>query len=363
MRMRLANWTRLAVVVVVVAGTQTGCKSGWKMPGSDMFAWSKKPSESTLAGSSPSLAMPSGNPSGPVSPAQRNTPSPLVNNAANAGRSGSPYGATNASSPTFNLPPNNPIANMGGAGAAASSNGYTNGPYGMVANQPRPTGAPAKGGYGTPNSNFANNGYGTPNSSVANSSVANSGYGIPNSNVANSGYGATSNGYAPNAPAGYKPSGPTGYAQPNNAVASNPPSLPLAYGGGLPPGAGSSQAGMSAPSFANNSLQAMPAAYNAGPVNQMPPPLPVPNQSSMPNALPNSFQPSTPSVATQQINSAAPYRPGSVARTTGYDFSNQGPGGAVASSIPTMPPGMGLPPAISNTANGTPNGTPYGMNR
>ena len=330
MRMRLANWTRLAVVVLVVAGSQTGCKSGWKMPGSDMFAWSKKPSESTLAGSSPSLAMPSGNPSGPISPAQRNTPSPLANNAANAGRSGSPYGAANSSGPTFNMPPNNPIANMGGAGAAASSNGYTNGPYGMVSNQPRPNGAPAQGGYGS-----------------------------PNNNVANSGYGAPSNGYAPNAPAGFKPSGTTGYAPPTNAVAANPPSLPLAYGGGLPPGAGSPQAGMGAPSFANNSLQAMPATYNAGAVNQMPQPLPVPSQSSMPNA----FQPSMPSVATQQYNGAAPYRPGSVARTTGYDFSNQGPGGAVANSIPTMPPGMGLPPAVSNTANGMPNGTPYGMNR
>jgi hypothetical protein len=116
---------------------------------------------------------------------------------------------------------------------------------------------------------------------------------------------------------------------------------------------------MGAASFANNSLQAMPATYNAGAVNQMPQPLPVPSQSSMPNA----FQPSMPSVATQQYNGAAPYRPGSVARTTGYDFSNQGPGGAVANSIPTMPPGMGLPPAVSNTANGMPNGTPYGMNR
>lgn len=330
MRMRLANWTRLAVVVVVVAGTQTGCKSGWKMPGSDMFSWSKKPSEATLAGSSPSLAMPSGSPSGPVSPAQRNTPSPLASNAANAGRSGSPYGspngAANSSGPTFNMPPNNPIANMGGAGAAASSNGYTNGPYGMVGNQPRPNGAPAQGGYGT-----------------------------PNSNVANSGYGAPSNGYAPNAPAGFKPSGSTGYAPPTNVVAANPPSLPLAYGGGLPPGAGSPQAGMGAPAFANNSLQAMPATYNAGAVNQMPQPLPVPSQSSMPNALPNGFQPNMPSVATQQYNGAVPYRPGSVARTTGYDFSNQGPGGAVASSIPTMSPGMGLPPAIQNTANGTPN--------
>ena len=215
---------------------------------------------------------------------------------------------------------------MGGAGAAASSNGYTNGPYGMVGNQPRPNGAPAQGGYGA-----------------------------PNSSVANSGYGAPSNGYAPNASAGFKPSGPTGYAPPTNVVAANPPSLPLAYGGGLPPGAGSPQAAMGAPNIAMNPLQAMPATYNTGAVNQMPQPLPVPSQSSMPNALPNGFQPNMPSVATQQYNGAVPYRPGSVARTTGYDFSNQGPGGAVASSIPTMSPGMGLPPAIQNTANGSPN--------
>ena len=114
MRMRLDHWTRLAVVVVAVAGTQTGCssgwnKSGWKMPGSDMFSWSRKPSESTLAGSSPSLAMPSGQAGSPTSPALRNTPSPVSSTAANAGRP-NPYGATgagtaNATGPSFSTPP------------------------------------------------------------------------------------------------------------------------------------------------------------------------------------------------------------------------------------------------------------------
>jgi len=327
MRTKLANWTRLAVVVVVVAGTQTGCKSGWKMPGSDMFSWSKKPSESTLAGSSPSLSMPSGSPTGPVSPAQRNTPSPLANNAANGGRTGSPYGAANSSGPTFNMPPNSPLANTGGAGTVASSNGYTNGPYGMVSNQPRPTGVPAQGGYGA-----------------------------PNSAIANSGYGAPANGYSPNAP-GSNAAVATGYAPAPNAYTANPSSLPPAYGG-LPAGVGGSQAGMGASTYANNPLQA--AGYNSGAVNQMPQPLPSPNQSSMPNALPNAYPPS---VATQQSNGAVPYRPGSVARPTGYDFSNQGTGGAVANSVPTMLPGMGLPPAVPNTANGTPYGMPNGMNR
>ena len=50
MRSRLPNWIRLGMVLAVIAGTQTGCKSGWKMPGSDMFSWTRKPSESTLAG-------------------------------------------------------------------------------------------------------------------------------------------------------------------------------------------------------------------------------------------------------------------------------------------------------------------------
>ena len=321
MRMKLANWTRLAVVVVVVTGTQTGCKSGWKMPGSDMFSWSRKPSESTLAGSSPSLSMPSSSQSGPISPASRNTPSTLASSAAN-GR-----GPTSSTGPSFNMPPNSATAAMGGAGTAASANGYTNGPYGMVGNQTRP------GGYSAP-----------------------SGYGAP------TGYTAPSTGLAQNAPTGYKPASgtaPTGFAPTTSSLASSPPSLPPAYGA---PSAGMGQLPNSAPaypSFANNTVPALPASFNPGATSQ------VATQShpptSMPNALPSSYQPSMPSigtqpsVATQQYNGAAPYRPGSVGRPTGYDFSTQGQAG-FASPTPPAPAANGLPPAVPSTANG--NGLP-----
>lgn len=306
MRTKLRNWTRLAVVVVAVFGTQTGCKSGWKMPGTDMFPWSKKPSESTLAGSSPSLSMPSNSPTSKVGPAYKNSPSPLVSNAANPSRTTSPYGATNSAGPSFNMPPNNPTANShpsnsqmanNGSGVSASANGYSTGPYNMAGNTNR------TGAFTPPT------GYGPPPQS-------------PN------GYGTATN---PNAVAG----------------------LPPAYGG-MP--AGLAQSSNNSATYApmgNGGIPALPAAYNAAAVNNMP-------QSSMPNALPSSFQPSSlpsnsangPAVAAQTYSGAAPYRPGSVGRQTGYDFSNQGAGVS------------GLPPAsVPNTANGLPNGIPNGMVR
>jgi hypothetical protein len=318
MRKKLANWTRLAVVVVVVAGTQTGCKSGWKMPGSDLFSWSKKPSESTLAGSSPSLSMPSSTATGPVSPAQRNTPSAIGSTAGN--RTSNPYGATSPAGPSFNMPPNNAMA-MGGAGTAAAANGYTNGPYGMVSSQAKPNGYTAPSGYGAP-----------------------------------TGYGAPPTGLAANAPAGFKPSG---YAPTSNALASTP-SLPPAYGGSPAPSGALPAMPSGYPSFPNNSVPAMPAAYNSGPTMaaQSLPPI----QSSMPNAVPAGFQPTMPAVATQSYGGASTYRPGSVARTTGYDFSTQGPG-AVANTNAPAPTSLGLPPAVPSTANSMPNAMPNQMYR
>ena len=309
MRTKLAKWTRLAVIVVTVAGTQSGCKSGWKMPGSDMFPWSKKPSESTLAGSSPSLSMPnSSTSSSPVGPAFKNSPSALASNAANPSRPSSPYGP-NSSGPSFNMPPNNamakqtmngpsPTGQMGNsmAGVSAGANGYQTGPYGMAGNQNRAGGMSPQTGYGA------------------------------------------------------SPQAPNGFASnpPQNAMAGLPSSMPPTYGG-MPPGMPSSPSVSSYPTMNNGML----AGYNANAVNAMPSP------SSMPNALPPAYQPSGlppspnagPSTA-QIYTGATPYRPGSVGRQTGYDFSNQTPAGA------------GLPPAnVPNTANGFPNGQPNSMYR
>lgn len=298
MRTKLANWTRLAVVVVVVAGTQTGCKSGWKMPGSDMFSWSRKPSESTLAGSSPSLSM-------PTSPATKNTPSPLAGTAANGVKGISPY-TPSATNPGFGAPPSNQFA-AGGAGAAAGANGYTTGQYGMAANQARPN-TPAP-------------------------------------------YGAS--------PTGYVASNTNAFGQApqsNSFAGGQPPALPPAYGG--QPLANSAS---SLPAMGNASLPAMPAGYNPG-MNTMPNQNNMP-PSSMPNAVP-SYQPTAPSVATQAYNGAAPYRPGSVGRSTGYDFSTQGPGAVANTSLPPSS-GAGLPPSVPATANSynNPANLPGGMYR
>ena len=159
-------------------------------------------------------------------------------------------------------------------------------------------------------------------------------------------------------PTGYgpPPQSPNGYgtATNPNAVAGLPP----AYGG-MPTGlAQSSNNSATYAPMGNGGIPALPAAYNAAAVNSMPQSS-MP-QSSMPNALPGSFQPSSPpsnsangpTVAAQTYSGAAPYRPGSVGRQTGYDFSNQGAGVS------------GLPPAsVPNTANGLPNGMPNGMVR
>ena len=289
MRTKLATWTRLALVVVAISGTQTGCKSGWKMPGSDMFPWSKKPSESTLAGSSPSLSMPpSGSPSSPMGPAYKNSPSPLVSNAANPGRSSSPYGGTTG--PSFNMPPNNASSHPGnqmasnGAGVTSSANGYQTGQYNTASNANRAGGMPPPTAFGAP-----------------------------------SGYGA--------------PAGGTGYsAPPSNSMAglpsSVPSSMPPAYGG-MPTGGPIQSPSISSYPPMGGGVSAIPAGFSPGA---------MPNtsqaQSSMPNALPsslpNAFPPSPSSGASggQSYGGAAPYRPGSVGRQTGYDFSNQGAGGS-----------------------------------
>lgn len=350
MRMKLAHWTRLAVVVIAVAGTQTGCssgwnKSGWKMPGSDMFSWSRKPSESTLAGSSPSLAMPSGQASSPASPALRNTPSPVSSTAANAGRP-NPYGATsaspaNATGPSFTTLPGSMAGNspsnamMGGAGSAALANGYTNGQYGMVGNAGRqggftpPTGYSAPAGYGAPISNGVG----------ASPALANNAMGMPPANMGAQGMPVPTNQFQ-------------GGMANANALANNAPSLPPAYGG---PSVSSGINSAGTPAYAgiaNNGVPAMPVGYNA----MAPGGLPAPS-SSMPNAVPAGFQQTMPAVANQMPTSG--YRPGSTGRSTAYDFSNPSSG----ARVPAGSNNAGLPPAFPATANGLPNGSPNNMNR
>ena len=157
---------------------------------------------------------------------------------------------------------------------------------------------------------------------------------------------------------GTSPQSPNGYpsAPPQNAMAGMPLSMPPAYGGlptGMPTGTPQSPSISAYPSMGNAAgVPFTPAGYNAGFVN------PMQAQSSMPNALPGGYQPSSlpPSGGSAAVAptyaGAAPYRPGSVGRQTSYDFSNQATGGA------------GMPPAnVPNTANGLPSGQPNTMYR
>ena len=96
----------------------------------------------------------------------------------------------------------------------------------------------------------------------------------------------------------------------------------------------------------------MPVGLNA----MAPGGLPAPS-SSMPNAVPAGFQQTMPSVANQLPTSG--YRPGSVGRSTAYDFSNPNAG----AKVPAAPNNAGLPPAFPATANGLPNGSPSNMYR
>jgi hypothetical protein len=236
----------------------------------------------------------------------------LVSNAANPNRPSSPYGGTNTTGPSFNMPPNNPLANSqlanNGAGVSANANGYSTGPYNMAS---------------------------TPNRS---SFTPSSGYGAP------AGYAAPPT----------SPQSPTSYSSPSapSALAGMQSQLPPAYGGapfGFPQ---SSNNSAYAPT-GGGGIPAMPAGYNSASTNANA----MPAQSSMPNALPSSYAPSNlppsptsgPSVATQTYSGPAPYRPGSVGRQTGYDFSA---------------PGSGMPPSsVPNTANGLPNGSTNNMYR
>ncbi|AMV33834.1 hypothetical protein VN12_17025 [Pirellula sp. SH-Sr6A] len=303
MRTKIANWNKLALVVLIVGGTQVGCKSGWKMPGASMFSWSKKPSESTLAGSNPSISSPSAASMGsglaasgaPTSPALRNTPNMLASTAKT-----SPYGT-----PTGMAGSAGPVA-----GGAAASNGYQTGPY-VTSTGNRPTGFTAPTGYGptgaptgvptgAPTGSFAMNGApaGAP-----------SGFGLP---------GAGSNGMAP------PPSSPT--LATASAYGAPQPTAPY----GMP----------SAPA----GVPALPVGMSSTNMASLPAGMPAGTMSSMPNAAPASYTPQQ--NAAPIYAGAAPYRPGSTARQTSYDFSQPSATGAPNTGLP----GVNVP----QTATGLP---------
>ncbi|MFM7975277.1 MAG: hypothetical protein ACKO8U_09415, partial [Pirellula sp.] len=191
---RFPNWVRSGLLLAMLAGTQTGCQT-WKSPSFNMFPWSKKPSADKIVGTKPPTNLPtsSSSTSGPVSPALRNTPSPVP---------GSPTPNTNLAS--------NPAGAIPSPGTAAANNGFTPGTYNVA--QPR-TNPASPNPYATA-PNGANPNAVSPN--------AVSPYGA-------NPYAATP---APSQPSGTVPSGLVSSASiPGTIPGANP------YGSTLPPGA------------------------------------------------------------------------------------------------------------------------------
>lgn len=306
MRLSMKHITRMAAMgLVVVSVSTTGCKTGWKMPGKDMFSWGKKPSESTLA-SQPQLNFPS-------SPAQSHTPAPINNSAGGL-----------ASSPTRG--PSNQLTgytNPNGATSAATANNYQIGPYQTGAS---PQNAYAQqGGSGSAANPYAPNGgipavqtYGGAQGYNQRVSGASGSAGL-----ANNASPSMPNGYNPGASSGYAPAGTNAYAangagaQPTAGYASNP-----SQGYSAPPAGGLPSLGTNptTPAYAANQ------GYAANPGNGVAP--------------------------------AGAYRPGSTARpAAGFDATSGAAGGGYATT-PTNP-GYATPSySPSNTSGGLPSLAP-----
>lgn len=321
MRSRLPSWVRFGLVLAVVAGTQVGCSSGWKMPGSDMFSWKRKPSESTLTGSGPSIQMPNSSASSVSSnsgssPASRNTPSTINSTAVNGGRQSGPYGQSNNA------------ANGSGAGLSANTVGYQ-----TIRTTDARTAVPGAGG--AANSNGFTSPYAGQITPVAYPNPGIPG-GMPNT--------ATPNPYSV-APAPTQFANPQA-SQPTPGPYSLPPAgpgLPPSGVAGLPPSPAAPSYGSAAPSqyapssnayapTGGSSVPAMPVGYStpalppAAP-SMSPAALPVAYGGTAPSFAPsaNSAVPTTPARASMNA-SASGYQPGSTARPTNYEFSNVGPG-------------------------------------
>ncbi|MFO0012736.1 MAG: hypothetical protein ACK553_08345 [Planctomycetota bacterium] len=359
MRSRTRNWVYSGLVLALLAGSQTGCKSGWKMPGGDMFSWGRKPSESTLMGNGPSVSTPGPsttasnapksmpNPSSPgsngaMSPALRSNPNQIVSNAVNptatarpsgpgfggygpngaAPQGGTPYGsAPNAGAPLGGAPYGTTAGVAPTPGAAATSNGYTTGAYATNQSRPPMNGAPSAYGQNMPApqtqapqiplaQGTAPVPTGTPNYSypTPNAPQSYAGMSVPpmNAPVAGNSNGALP---PPVAPQGYNMIPPPASAAPN-----------IARSGG----------GMYAPSVP----QGVPA-MNASSGSNLPPS--IPPASQMPMAYGGNAPSSMPTMTPPAAQGANRYLPGSMSRNTPYDFSNQGPGAAPSAPAGTYP--------------------------
>lgn len=349
------------LMVSMIAVGQTGCQSGWKMPSASIFPWSKKPSESTLAGSNPSLTAPTAKTGSfasgtgtPSSPASNNTPALL--SSANT-RTASPYGgvmgrnqSTIPTASDFTTPQANPTA-----GLAANSNGYQTGPYSMGGVK---TGLTAPSPYGANNNVAA----AQPPAGFAPATGFNTAGNVPQGRPANPGLATSappqqpqfSNPGLPGAQGfvasnGLPVQSQPGMGTPNNFAgnaAFGNPGLPPAPGmpnAGMPnagmPNAGMTNAGMTnAGMNAGNLAPAVPVGMSSTNMAALPPATPT---FSMPNAGPTGHQAPITQAATASYSGASPYRPGSTSRSTAYDFSKPAQNGAT--NVPHT--ATGLPPA------------------
>jgi len=365
----------------------TGCSSssGWKMPGSKMFSWSKKPSETTLAGSGPSAIK------YPDSPASKQNPQAIASAAAGTSSSKSALAATGtgarSAQPTY-TPPNG-MANVAFAppAAAAAANGYSVGPYNTYS---QPAGAAnALASSGAPNG-FAG---GVPAAGMS--------PGNPYNTAAKSGFPSTQV-YAGSPPGGLAANRgsqmPAGFQAPSTSTfAGAPPAgMPSQDMSGMPgqgmsgmPAQGMSGASFAAassnpnPAFAVAPLQTgtpgfsmpqtMPTSGGYAPVGtsgMAPPPqgsfaasssgsFPASSLSSglsgIPGGQASSGMTSVPAqMAAYNSGSSAAgmsnasFRPGSTGRQTNYNFAQPAASNAVANQVPQMPSGQ---PA-ANTATG-----------
>ncbi|MFY8070965.1 MAG: hypothetical protein ACOVNQ_04720, partial [Pirellula sp.] len=262
---RFPNWVRSGLLLAMLAGTQTGCQT-WKSPSFNMFPWSKKPSADKIVGTKPPTNLPTSSSSGvtslaqdpsksggPVSPATRNTPSPVP---------GTPTPNTNLAS--------NPPGAIPSPGTAAANNGFTPGTYNVA--QPRTTPA-------APN-NFAANPNGSnpyaamppttqPNGAVPSGALPN-GF-TPNGSIPN---GSMSGASLPGTVTNTNPYGlaqaPVGQA----GTMSQAPSNNNPYGSTLPPGGSGIRSAVYGPvtlpnNNSQNNIPNLPPAYG-GPANSIP---------------------------------------------------------------------------------------------
>ena len=382
MRSRTRNWVFTGLVLALLAG-QTGCKSGWKMPGSDMFSWGRKPSESTLVGNGPSISTPGSTtasatprsatppasaPIGtPVSPALRSTPNQVASTALNPGAanpnaSGRPNGTSFGGYGPNSTPYGSTASAAPGPGAAASANGYTTGAY--ATGQPRAPMGVNSAPYGQLASNPAlgmqpqgpqMQGPQMQNPQMQGPQLAGaqspSGQGVSFAQGPSSLPTANQNF---NFPSSAQVAGPSPQVYGGMTVPRGPSAIAAAPGGALPPATVPSGGSMIPPTAptANGlpvartaSAQGVPAMPVSSGTN-LPPGLP-PN-SQMPVAYGGTAPSSMPVMSTPTSSGATPYLPGSVGRNTPYNFSNQGPGATPAAPAPSFPRTATDPYAIPN---------------